>query len=64
LLLASAAPDLERLVLPLTAGGFVYIASTDLLPELHRDPEGRKSILQLVGLLGGVAVMAALLLVE
>ncbi|MBA3778391.1 MAG: ZIP family metal transporter [Chloroflexi bacterium] len=64
LLLASAAPDLERLVLPLTAGGFVYIASTDLLPELHRDPEGRKSILQLVGLLGGVAVMAALLLIE
>ncbi len=64
LLLASATPDLERLVLPLTAGGFVYIASTDLLPELHRDPEGRKSILQLVGLLGGVAVMAALLLIE
>ncbi len=51
-------------MLPLTAGGFVYIASTDLLPELHRDPEGRKSILQLVGLLGGVAVMAALLLIE
>lgn len=55
---------IETYLLPVTAGGFVYIASTDLIPELHREPDARKSVVQLAGLLAGVAVMAALLLVE
>lgn len=54
----------ESLLLPYTAGAFVYIASTDLLPELHKEPEPRKSAVQLVALVGGMAVMAALLTVE
>jgi zinc and cadmium transporter len=64
LALAGAAPNLEWLVLPLTAGGFVYIAATDLLPALHKEPEGAKSIVQVLSLLAGIAVMAALLLIE
>jgi zinc and cadmium transporter len=62
--LAGAAPNLEWLVLPLTSGGFVYIAATDLLPVLHKEPEGAKSIVQVLSLLAGIAVMAALLLLE
>jgi zinc and cadmium transporter len=54
----------ERVLLPVTAGAFVYIASTDLLPELHKEPEGLVSVLQLGGLLAGIAVMGALLLLE
>ncbi len=61
---ASATQGVDRVVLPLTAGGFVYIASTDLIPELHKEPEGAKSVLQLIGLLAGIAVMGALLLLE
>jgi zinc and cadmium transporter len=61
---ASGTPGVDRVVLPLTAGGFVYIASTDLIPELHKEPEGAKSVLQLIGLLAGIAVMGALLLLE
>lgn len=64
LVVASGTPGVERVVLPLTAGGFVYIASTDLIPELHKEPEGAKSVLQLIGLLAGIAVMGALLLLE
>ena len=64
LLVAGAAEGFERAIVPITAGGFIYIASTDLLPELHKEPEAGKSLLQLVGLLAGVAVMAALLLLE
>jgi zinc and cadmium transporter len=64
LALAGAAPNLEWLILPLTAGGFVYIAATDLLPELHKEPEGARSIVQVVSLLAGIGVMASLLLLE
>lgn len=54
----------ERALLPVTAGAFVYIASTDLLPELHREPEVGKSIVQLAGVLAGVGVMLLLLVIE
>ena len=63
LLVASAAEGFEHMVVAVTAGGFIYIASTDLLPELHKEPEARKSLVQLLGIIGGVAVMAALLLI-
>jgi zinc and cadmium transporter len=64
LLVAAAVGSIERMLVPFTAGGFVYIASSDLIPELHKEPEAGKSILQLVALLAGVAVMAALLLLD
>ena len=63
LLVASAFEGFEHLIVAVTAGGFIYIASTDLLPELHKEPEAGKSLIQLVGLFAGVAVMAALLLI-
>ena len=50
--------------MPITAGGFLYLASTDLLPELHKEPDLAKSAVQLTGLLSGVAVMVALLALE
>jgi zinc and cadmium transporter len=61
LLLADRIMDgLAAYLVPFTAGGFVYIASTDLLPELHREPEAKKSMVQLFGLLLGIGLMAAL----
>lgn len=62
LLVSSAVEGLEHVLVPVTAGAFVYIASTDLLPELHKEPDVGKSAAQLLGVLGGVAVMALLLL--
>lgn len=61
---SSFVQGLETVLIPVTAGGFVYIASTDLLPELHKEPEGGKSVVQLVALMMGIAVMAILLLLE
>jgi zinc and cadmium transporter len=52
------------LLLPIAAGAFIYIASTDLLPELHKEPEPRKSLLQIGALIAGVGVMVALLAVD
>lgn len=54
----------EELLLPVAAGAFIYIASTDLLPELHKEPEPRKSLLQIGALVAGVGVMIALLALE
>ncbi|MGH2760374.1 MAG: ZIP family metal transporter, partial [Actinomycetota bacterium] len=64
LVVAEAIGGVERVVVPITAGAFVYIASTDLLPELHKEPQLGRSLLQLVGVLSGVGVMALLLVFE
>ncbi len=63
LLLASVASIGETL-LPFTAGAFVYIASTDLIPELHKEPEPGKSLIQAVSLIVGVGTMVALTALE
>ncbi len=54
----------STMVLPLAAGGFIYIAVADLIPELHKTKVVRHSILQFGSLLLGVLLMLALLLLE
>lgn len=51
-------------LIPFTIGGFIYIATADLIPELKRETNIRKSLLQLFAFLIGIGVMALLLLVE
>lgn len=53
-------------MLPLTAGGFIYIAGTDLVPELNQgcDIKPSESALQLAMILAGIGFMALLLLME
>ena len=63
-LLFSSVAAIERPLLPFTAGAFVYIASTDLIPELHKEPEPGKSAIQVIALIAGVATMVALLALE
>lgn len=56
--------DLERPLLPFSAGAFIYIAATDLIPELQKEPEPGKSFLQAAALIAGIAVMGILLWLE
>jgi zinc and cadmium transporter len=50
-------------LVPFAAGGFIYIASTDLIPELHRGCyETKKSFAQLIMLLLGMMAMFAITL--
>ncbi|HJX12245.1 MAG TPA: ZIP family metal transporter [Dehalococcoidales bacterium] len=51
-------------LVPITAGGFIYIAGSDLLPELHHDVEIGKSILQFALILLGIGIMAMLVFLE
>ncbi len=44
-------------VLPVAAGGFIYIAGADLLPELHRQAEPKTTVTQALLILFGIAVV-------
>jgi zinc and cadmium transporter len=57
-------PSVPAVLVPLAAGNFLYIAGSDLIPELHKETAIGKSTIQLLGLLGGIACMAALLFLE
>ena len=49
-------------LVPFTVGGFIYIAGSDLLPELHRGTYSFKnSLYQLLAIIAGIAVMYGLL---
>ncbi len=45
-------------------GGFLYIAGSDLIPELHKHPTIRASLLQLLIFILGILIMALLLFLE
>lgn len=51
-------------MVPFTAGGFLYIALSDLIPELHKEQGIRKAIGQTLAIILGIAVMSLLLLIE
>ena len=53
--------DYALMILPITAGGFIYMAGSDLIPELHDDSHPGRSLIQLFSILLGIAVMALLL---
>lgn len=64
LALSNSVENLARSMIAITAGGFVYIAGADLIPELQRETRPASSFMQLAGVVAGVAVMALLLLIE
>jgi zinc and cadmium transporter len=51
-------------LIPVTAGGFVYIAAADLIPELQHDRSGRGLLSQVSLMLLGMGVMGVLALGE
>ena len=61
-------PGLKQLtlyLLPVTAGGFLYIACSDLIPELqNHDAKISVSLYQLICIIAGVGVMALLVLFD
>ena len=64
LALGSGLGDYTRFMIPFTAGGFIYIAGSDLIPELHHERELPGSLVQLAMMLAGIAMMFLLLLIE
>ncbi len=52
------------LILPFAAGGFVYIAGSNLIPELHKECELKDSFWHFVALVAGIGIMWVLLFLE
>ena len=49
-------PNFVPFLLPFAAGGFIYIASSDLIPELHKQKDVKRSIMAFIMFLIGIAV--------
>ena len=64
ILISSQVENLTSILIPFAAGGFIYVAGSDLIPELHKENRIGKSFLQLIAFIAGIAVMAALLYLE
>ncbi|MDO9028402.1 MAG: ZIP family metal transporter, partial [Candidatus Roizmanbacteria bacterium] len=45
------------------AGNFIYIAGSDLIPELHKETELKKGLIQIFTFILGIAIMYGLLVV-
>lgn len=52
--------SIEALLVPFAAGGFIYIAATDLMPELHKRVHAGESLVQLLTIMMGIGLMAYL----
>ena len=64
LLLGPNVGEYTAFMLPLTAGGFIYIAGSDLIPELHHERGLYRSVAQFVMVVVGIGLMYLLLLLE
>ena len=47
----------SSVLIPFAAGGFIYIAGSDLIPEIHKERSLFKTVLQFVALLLGLTVI-------
>jgi len=64
LILGGAVGDISLFVLPLAAGGFLYLAGSDLVPELHKTTDPKKSLIQFSALIVGIMLMVLLAIFE
>lgn len=56
-LLSERIINLSVYLTPIIAGGFIYIAASDLIPELHRQKDTKKANLALITFLLGILFM-------
>jgi len=56
--------DLIPYLLPIAAGGFIYIASSDLMPEIRKETNLKKSIISFGIFLSGIVLMYAVKFLE
>lgn len=54
LIIGQSASDLSKYILPFAAGGFIYLAAADLIPELHTEKAPKRSLIQFLALLFGM----------
>jgi zinc and cadmium transporter len=55
--LSGLVENLTSILIPLAAGTFIYIAASDLIPELHKELKVKKSIASFALFIGGILFM-------
>jgi len=63
LLISFKTKYLIYILIPFAVGNFIYIATADLIPELHKETKIIKSLIQLLLFILGIGLMALLLLI-
>ena len=58
LVLAQSIANIEMILLPLAAGNFLYIAGSDLIPELHKDTRLKGAAIQLSMMIVGIGIIS------
>jgi zinc and cadmium transporter len=64
LLINSNLQNSSKFLIPFAAGGFIYVASADIIPELHKSTKIAHSIVQLICIIVGIFGMYMLLFLE
>lgn len=64
LLTSASIEPFTQYILPFAAGNLLYIAGSDLIPELHRHTRLSQGFLQLIAMIMGIGVMYLMLFLE
>lgn len=64
LILGARSEAFVLFILPFAAGGFIYIAGSNLIPELHKECGWKESILHVLAFVVGIGLMWGILLLE
>ncbi|MFA9288716.1 MAG: ZIP family metal transporter [Weeksellaceae bacterium] len=64
LIIGTRVEAMTTYLIPFAAGSFIYIAGSDLIPELHKETGLRKGILQSIAFMLGIGVMYLLISLE
>lgn len=56
--MADIITDFSNFILPLTAGGFIYIAASDLIPQIHKESDTKRSRYAFAAFVLGIVFMA------
>jgi len=62
--ISSSSQEFIPYLLPFAAGGFIYIAASDLLPEMRKEKDHTKTILSFTFFLTGIVIMYLLKYLE
>jgi zinc and cadmium transporter len=64
LLLSQYAKGVHLFFLCFASANLIYVAGSNLIPELHKDSDRKKDLIQIVSFIAGILIMLPLLLLE
>lgn len=63
LILSKSIAGVNNFLIPFAAANLIYIAGTNLIPELHKETQLKKSVIQIFTFILGITIMYGLLIV-